>query len=425
MKKVMFGHHHHHHRDRRRNGRRIALLLTLVVAGPALPLFFVVFLAGPQPFFRGGPLGGGPRARVTGRSAATTATNNNNATVARGNETHCHARVDNGEIAANTNTTSGADERRATLPAGSVLWLHPGKAGGGTFQHRLAANWMLLSNVRRCHPRPCRDATVGGGSNGSNFKTNSSGPAPLRAINVRDPVDRFVSAFHWRSAILCRSNDTRRVAVRRAVLDPVRYCRNSSRAEAAMLHVRYRSNASLMAEALCGGGDLSGDQEGDGAAAAMDVQRLGHAKYSLRDWLDFDWKSQSDGLFPIVLEPGFDLADQIDDSVRWMHRRLRFETDAQFRAREAHALATDCQQLGGATAAREALRHSSSSLLARGGAAAAAAPLLSERGAACVARHYAKDYQLLRELRDAACKTAACRAAIESIMRRRRRLLGG
>ena len=47
----------------------------------------------------------------------------------------------------------GAVVRMQALPATQILFLHPGKSGGGTFLYRAADAWRL--NITECHPRPC------------------------------------------------------------------------------------------------------------------------------------------------------------------------------------------------------------------------------------------------------------------------------
>jgi hypothetical protein len=72
-------------------------------------------------------------------------------------------------------------------------FVHPGKGGGGSFLERAQSVWRL--NLTECHPNPCNNLlqtqTKGASSGG---KT----PTKKLIISIRDPIDRFVSAFYWR-----------------------------------------------------------------------------------------------------------------------------------------------------------------------------------------------------------------------------------
>ena len=55
----------------------------------------------------------------------------------------------------------------------------------------------------------------------------TSGEANTLVLNVRDPVDRFVWAFNWRTILLCKPDDDR-TSRENAREDPLRQCRMPS-----------------------------------------------------------------------------------------------------------------------------------------------------------------------------------------------------
>ena len=77
--------------------------------------------------------------------------------------------------------------------ADAVSFYHLGKAGGGTVRRRLE---LLRLRVHRFHPFP---------------RHPLKGTTEVLFATVRDPVDRFVSAFNWRAAVLCGGPDDPRM----------------------------------------------------------------------------------------------------------------------------------------------------------------------------------------------------------------------
>jgi hypothetical protein len=61
-----------------------------------------------------------------------------------------------------------------------TILLHIGKGGGGSVQERMEI-WQV--DFLYCHPNP---------------RPKKHSNAPNWLINIRDPVDRFYSAFNWR-----------------------------------------------------------------------------------------------------------------------------------------------------------------------------------------------------------------------------------
>lgn len=138
---------------------------------------------------------------------------------------------------------------------------HVGKGGGGTLQKHLGIG------VTWVHPRPRISIN----------EKFQNGPLRTLIFNVRDPVDRFVSAFNWRTAILCHPDDERhrgQIATRR----PNEYCKEGYEEEETMLRETYQSSPSVMAEALCRDSPLRPNAE-------QDFTKVGH-NTTLTEWLD-------------------------------------------------------------------------------------------------------------------------------------------
>ena len=102
--------------------------------------------------------------------------------------------------------------------------------------------------------------------------SNSNGHSLV--INIRDPVDRFISAFQWRQVVMCRPDDKRQNGA--AWNDPVNKCVSSKKKEL-MLRETYKSDPSILAEALCDNSPLY-------EKAVEDYSMLGH-RHHLVEWL--------------------------------------------------------------------------------------------------------------------------------------------
>ncbi len=148
---------------------------------------------------------------------------------------------------------------------------HVGKGGGGTIQKHLGIG------VTWVHPRPRTSIN----------EKFQNGPLRTLIFNVRDPVDRFVSAFNWRTAILCHPDDERhrgqihlkgkgKVGATRR---PNEYCKEGYEEEETMLRETYQSSPSVMAEALCSDSPILPNAE-------QDFTKVEH-NTSLTEWLDF------------------------------------------------------------------------------------------------------------------------------------------
>lgn len=262
------------------------------------------------------------------------------------------------------------------LTMNETLFLHVGKSGGGTVKEVLRN-----SNVpyKRCHPRPCPDDVF---------------DATTVLVTVRDHVDRFVSAFDWKGLILCKEeNETRKVSSESAIQHPESYCMTNAPRQAEMIHEKYKSNANILAEALCESGERL-------EKARYDFGLIGHAKHLLSDWLPQDtWRTRN--VFAIVQEPGFDLMEQTNAAIEWIVSQNG----------DTHVHSSNQSIPTG-------LQHSTTSNRVHSE--------LSSLGTCCVARHLASDYDLLYNLSFTACKgkhSDICVNAITSILKRRATIL--
>jgi len=260
-------------------------------------------------------------------------------------------------------------------------FLHPGKSGGGTFDLRVRRLWNI--GIHQCHPEPC---------------FVSSGDMTV-FITIRDPIDRFVSAFNWRIVILCEQGTA-------AFDDPDHICFKNDCVhcrENEILFNTYNRNVSKLAEALCSNNEEVKRQ------AEEDLVFIKHAKYSLVDWLqnEKNWEQ----LVPVVLEKPFDLNKQIDEAVQYAQQQTHFEDLFTFHQRNEMVCRKDKQETNDdkIKETEHFMEHSSSEQHF---------PPLSNLGKKCLAQYYAKDYSLIQTLKEKSCKTEDCRQALQSILNR-------
>lgn len=313
-----------------------------------------------------------------------------------------------------------------------LLFLHIGKAGGGAVNQRLTADWNVQFSY--CHPSPtrCHDNTRRHSITIDNWirqqenNTNNNytrGYGGVVMVTLRDPIDRFVSAFYWRQLLLCHpKGDTRRVCTPQscgvlASRNPEKYCRKVTNRDTLdiMFGPRYNASADQLARALC-----SRDQK-ISHQAAYDMKRIEHSKWGIVDWLsNATLHEQGLQLYPIVQEPSYDLIAQVDDGIQWMNNVTRFQDTVDLDKRYSRIYGSsspnkdkDCQRL---KIRRRHLakddsifKHSSSGIK----------QTLSPEGEACVAKYYQADYNVLKVISNAHCPTTTCRQAIRSILTRR------
>lgn len=262
--------------------------------------------------------------------------------------------------------------------------MHPGKAGGGTFQSRSAVLWDL--KIHQCHPHPCHEHVLEKRF-GANVNTTKF------VVAIRDPIDRYVSAFYWRHKIVC--NPYREGKKEKGCQQ------NSSPLEKDALFHTYNDDASALAEDLCSLNEAVAQE------AWRMLRKIRHAQDFLAKWLDFDWNPEN--MFGIVLEKGNHTANlefQVDLAIEWIYSKLAFESSDDF----ANRISQKAKREGIARASR---LHSS----------AGEKRALSPEAFKCLAMLHKRDYEALREQKHHLCKTDECVAGIDSILNRRETLL--
>lgn len=160
----------------------------------------------------------------------------------------------------------------------SVRFYHLGKGGGGTIFFSLLDNGIV---VRRDHPRPMHG-----------IEQLLNGPVSTLLINIRDPVDRFVSAFNWRSLLICQRRDGEHRKKYPSEVDdkdrkwhqphlhPEDFCYDESLypKEAKIIQRLYNDDINKLAESLC-------EESSNFAQAVEHTKFINHAKLSLAEWL--------------------------------------------------------------------------------------------------------------------------------------------
>ena len=259
----------------------------------------------------------------------------------------------------------------------TAIFLHPGKSGGGTFKERSVQCWRTF--MKTCHPLPCKK-----------FDSQSK-----IIVTIRDPIDRFVSAFYWRLLIVCDRKDKRELS-RGATSDPERFCKRNLPGELQVLR-NYKKDASILAESLCS------PIEKVRARAEKGLRKIEHAKIDLQQWLNFSWHSED--LFPIVTESGItNLESETDAALHWLHNREKFEREDDFQRRSQYA---EKRRVAGDLVHTSTGRKKS----------------LTPKAEQCLMKYFMKDYEILQEMEQTACKTEGCHQGLRSILERRSLLL--
>lgn len=266
-----------------------------------------------------------------------------------------------------------------------VVFMHPGKAGGGNIAMRMEKNWRL--RIPQCHPRPCSQQAKWN-------NTADNGEHPFLFISLRDPVDRFVSAFYWRTLVLCHPEKSkRRTLAKGETCKADRENASKYKDELETLFYRYHENATALAVDLCSTNQTKAE------IARSSVDTIYHAKYRFIDWLNFDWNP--DRVYPLVLEPGGDkMEDQVDASMRWFFQQANFQKRRGFQRRAAFAVHQP----------QPDKTHSSQKTKQP----------IAAQAEQCLEKYHRQDYEMLKVIRDTTCKTEGCRHAISSILDRRK-----
>lgn len=283
------------------------------------------------------------------------------------------------------NTTAMVDSlasgkaKQIDLDPRDAIFLHIGKAGGGNARERLK-QWNL--NISVCHPKPC-------------VYRATENPDSGIIVPIRDPVDRYLSAFYWRLIVLCNPDGDERFGRGggHAASRPERFCTNGNEDEKEGIFHVFRRDASLLAEGLCSSDATTR------TLARRTLRSLQHAGKPIAQWLKFDWEQRN--IFALVMEKGIARLDiQVDAAVEWLYERLSFESSTSFADRASFSKQ---QQITGKE------QHTSKAIKRQ----------LSPAGEKCVAQYYRRDYELLGEHKERLCKTRDCLEGIQSILDRR------
>jgi len=263
----------------------------------------------------------------------------------------------------------------------AVTFLHVGKSGGGTVTRELRNNRIRISMN---HPRP-----VSG-----HIRNLQKGPSRTLIINVRDPIERFVSAFRWRLVVLCKPNDERQAGKKGAAHHPLDKCKNTNREEEQMLRETYQSDPNVLAEALCEDSPLYKD-------AIQDYSKILHSM-TLSEWLEFlidpsmNAEITDDGIqnfHAIPLEKqdnGETLFEQhIENiSLHLLQTRYTLQKAKDLIKQKPHEVSSTGKEIWSHSSAK--FQNSTN--------AEAVPPVLSPLGECCLARHLEQDYRLIQTM---------------------------
>jgi len=276
-----------------------------------------------------------------------------------------------------------------TLQVNQTLFLHMGKAGGGTVVERTKQSWKII--FRRQHPAPPSSETV--------IKDYLS--IDTFWICLRDPIDRLVSAFYWRKKLACKQKDNRAPSVR-AIRHSDQYCLPRSIIDSQVENeyeiLFQHDSVDDLAASVCKDETFQNFSD--------DIRHIHHVRHGIGDWISL-WKNNSENWYPIVLEPGFDVIAQVDKAVEWTYARAQWENIASFQARQLHAW--NDSQLRTSVGPSKAWTHSSMSSNSS----------LSSKSMKCLTNYFHHEYGLLKEIQETKCHTQACHDAIQSILQRR------
>ncbi|KAL7536421.1 hypothetical protein ACHAXR_008253, partial [Thalassiosira sp. AJA248-18] len=253
----------------------------------------------------------------------------------------------------------------------TVTFLHVGKGGGGTVEYSLKSNHIGVSKM---HPFPNQKRI-------EDITKNSQPPHTL-IINIRDPVDRFVSAFRWRQVVLCSPGDKRQRGGA-AWNDPHNRCITAKKEEL-MLRENYGSNPNVLAEALCEESPLH-------QKAVEDYSLLMHGT-PLADWLnifiepavDKDYDGGIQNFIALPLENRGHFEQHIERlSLHLLQMRYGNTTSSNILKQRPKIKETTSK----GKAEHSSRNHSNSSEAA-----------LSQLGECCMVKHFQSDYQLIQTM---------------------------
>lgn len=269
--------------------------------------------------------------------------------------------------------------------------IHIGKAGGGT----VSAVFNALNKRQKKFHAPRQRYP------------NTDGHVFL--VTIRDPVDRFVSAFHWAGRVACQSNDTREVATKE---NWHRYnytelgIKSMCKPETNLVDSKYNFNVNNLAEALCEKGE------------EKYVKQIEHMKYSIVDYISKLLNERERTSFKfMVMEPEYDFLSQILSAIEVVVN-MTIKENGSLIPKKLREHLYEKKPLD----FLDDRQHSSQINIS---SVAITNEPLTALGACCVARHYETDYQLLEELNEEGSIVCDghtrndCVNAIKSILKRR------
>ncbi|KAL7540904.1 hypothetical protein ACHAXR_011346 [Thalassiosira sp. AJA248-18] len=267
----------------------------------------------------------------------------------------------------------------------STIFFHIGKAGGGTVEHNLKK---ALVSYSLSHPIPAL-----------RFQQELQRPGGLDTliVNVRDPLDRFVSAFKWdlmrtcdRPSEVpfnwrcCRPNGAfgEKLRDEETVFLLQASCEMSFRREK-ILREKYNSDPNNLALALCGN-----DSSKDYQTASEDYSLIEHGT-KLTKWLDFLIGQNKDGgssgiqnlvVLPMEKQAGGEelFEEHIDGFILHL-----------LQTRYGPELGTNIMQQVESKNKEGASRHSTSAI---------SPPPLTTFGECCMTRYLEDDYRLIQTM---------------------------
>ena len=304
-------------------------------------------------------------------------------------------------------------------------------------EERLAAMATLEGAYKTCHPNRC-------------ITEHTASHYRHMLVTIRDPVDRFVSAFDWRKQLICAPTNESRLQSDSAWNDIRSLCRPSHLNEYSMLAETYHGDANELAEALC--------SDSQREEAQRHVRMIGHARTALIEHLGGEalfevrgFKSRSQRksadnrasslvpllsfeqqllhsnmsgsiarnfFVPVPMEPPDDFEEMVDDVLEMLSREWDGSSQNSSHILESqpqgdsHTINTlESQPQNDKTHSSKA-RHS----------------VLSERGACAVVHLYRRDYEAIATMVQAgACagrhRERSCHRSMSSILNRRRGFL--
>lgn len=252
-----------------------------------------------------------------------------------------------------------------------VTFFHVGKAGGGTVEREL-----LLSRIGFTFSHP--------GPKANHIEQLQRGPLNTLILNVRDPVDRYVSAFRWGLNMLCGPKKAHN-----------KRCKSPAFVEGEweewiLMGERYNGDPNVLAEALCEESPIYNEAMEDYSKMLF----MGH-KRPLTSWLEILLEPSREGTFseegiqhliavPMEKQIGNDVSlfNQHNQKLALHLLQTRYGPEKANEILMQRPNDTDL-------AAKARMEHS---------AGKSDSPALSPLGKCCMARQLRGDYQLIQTM---------------------------